>query len=173
VLKVFSNRIEDKKIRIVRELVPCSKVYAVRGEIRQLVSNLLANAIEAVRIEGVISVATRQADAGRDHAIEIVVADDGHGIAPEYLGQIFEPFFSTKPGTGTGLGLWAAREIVERHHGKIEVQCGGRDGSGAAFTVRLPTESGLRAPNQSTDQGKSVKPEENVRGIDDEARQLG
>ncbi|HLJ78744.1 MAG TPA: CHASE3 domain-containing protein [Acidobacteriaceae bacterium] len=139
VLKIFSARAEERRIRIMRNFLPCAPVPAVRGEIRQVVANLLANAIEAVKDGGTISVATRPVSRG---AVEIVVADDGHGIAPEHLDHIFEPFFTTKAGTGTGLGLWVAREIVVRHHGSIDIQQGGQ---GVTFVVRLPGEPGGRS----------------------------
>ena len=159
VLKVLSTRIEEKKITIERDFVEGARVDGVRGEIRQVVSNLLANAIEAVQTGGTICVATHQTDAGEERAVEIVVADDGHGIAPEHLDHIFEPFFSTKPGTGTGLGLWAAKEIVERHNGNIGVQPGLSDGRGATFAVRLPSEVGARISDAPSDPRKAARPD--------------
>jgi len=163
VLKVLSTRIEEKQIKVVRQFLKCARVYGVRGEIRQVVSNLLANAIEAVQAGGTITLAARQADTGGQCAVEIVVADDGHGIAPEHLDRIFEPFFSTKPGTGTGLGLWAAKEIVERHNGGVEVRSGESDGRGATFIVRLPSEPGAGAAKLSASRGKPEEPEQRDR----------
>jgi PAS domain S-box-containing protein len=159
VLKVFSSRIAGKKIKIVRGFLECAPVYGVRGEIRQVVSNLLANAIEAVKDGGTISLGTQPVDSGEERAIQFIVADDGHGIATEHLDHVFEPFFTTKVGTGTGLGLWVAKEIIERHHGRIEVQHTENDGErcGATFTVRLPSEPGARATDRPIDPGTSVK----------------
>lgn len=171
VLKVLSTRIEEKKITIERDFVEGARVDGVRGEIRQVVSNLLANAIDAVQVGGTISVATHQADAGEERAVEIVVADDGHGIAPEHLDHIFEPFFSTKPGTGTGLGLWAAREIVERHRGSIAVRPGLSDGRGATFAVQLPNEAGARISG-AADPKKTARPDRDGSRRDD-FRKLG
>ncbi|MGH9589974.1 MAG: ATP-binding protein, partial [Terracidiphilus sp.] len=117
--------------------------------IRRVVSNLLANAIEAVKEGGSIWVGTRFVDAEEPAAMEIVVSDNGCGIAEEYLEHIFEPFFTSKAGTGTGLGLWVAKEIVERHRGSIEVQRGDdeSDRRGATFIVRLPAEPRPRISN--------------------------
>lgn len=156
VLKIFSTRIAEKRIKIVRSLERSPSLYCVRGEIRQVVSNLLANAIEAVKDDGSIWIATRALDTSRGDAVEIVVADDGHGIAPEHLDHIFEPFFTTKAGTGTGLGLWVAKEIVERHHGSIEVEQpdGGR---GATFIVRLPCEPTGRFSNPPGNGSKAAE----------------
>jgi signal transduction histidine kinase len=118
-------------------------VYAVRGELRQVISNLITNAIEAVAEGGRILVGCRSAGSGKDSEVEIVVADDGHGIKPGDLSRIFEPFFTTKPGTGTGLGLWVAKEIVERHGGRIEVVPRADGEPGAEFSILLPGSSNL------------------------------
>jgi PAS domain S-box-containing protein len=140
VLKIYSTKIAEKKIKIVPAFLQCAPVYGVRGEIRQAVSNLLANAIEAVMEGGAISLGTRLVHTGKEQAIEITVADDGSGIATEHLDHIFEPFFTTKSGTGTGLGLWVAKEIIERHQGSIEVLRTDMESNrrGATFIVRLP-----------------------------------
>ena len=145
VLNIFSTKIAEKKIKIVRDFLKCPPVYGVHGEIRQVISNLLANAIEAVKEGGAISLGAQPVDSGKEQAIEIMVADDGHGIATEHLHHIFEPFFTTKRGTGMGLGLWVAKEIVDRHRGAIQVQSpdNGSLRRGATLIVRLP--SGPRA----------------------------
>jgi PAS domain S-box-containing protein len=141
VLKIFSPRIEAKRIKTAMSFQNCASVCGVRGEIRQVVSNLITNAIEAVQEGGTISLATRPVCTDEGPAIEIIVADDGHGIATANLDHIFEPFFTTKAGTGTGLGLWVAKEIIERHQGRIEVQDAGNGSArrGATFIVRLPS----------------------------------
>ena len=140
VLKIYSVKITEKNIQIERSFRKCEKVYGVRGELRQVLSNLLTNAIEAVNQGGFISVGTRPASTPAEHSVEIVLADDGHGIPPEHLNRVFEPFFTTKPETGTGLGLWVAKEIVERHHGSIRIQspAGESHHRGTVFSVRLP-----------------------------------
>jgi signal transduction histidine kinase len=95
--------------------------------------NLLVNAAQAVESQGAITIRTGRE--GTQAWIEI--ADTGKGIAPADLPHIFDPFFTTKPvGQGTGLGLSIAYNIVERHHGRIEVQSA--PGSGTAFRVWLP-----------------------------------
>jgi PAS domain S-box-containing protein len=142
VLNIFATKIAEKKINVVRGFLKCPPVYGVHGEIRQVISNLLANAIEAVKEGGAISVGAQPVDSGEEPAIEIMVADDGHGIAPDHLHHIFQPFFTTKRGTGMGLGLWVAKEIVDRHRGSIEVQSpeNGSLTRGATVVVRLPSE---------------------------------
>jgi PAS domain S-box-containing protein len=153
VLKMYSTKIAEKKIEIVRSFLKCAPARGVRGEIRQVVSNLLANAIEAVQERGIISLRTQPVFAGERRAIEITVADDGYGIPAEHLDHIFEPFFTTKSGTGTGLGLWVAKEIIDRHQGSIEVQPtnGEGDKGGATFIVKLPSEPGAPVSGPALD----------------------
>jgi two-component system sensor histidine kinase PilS (NtrC family) len=119
-------------------------------QLRQVLWNLVRNAVQAVGERGAIRLAaarapralTQAVDAtlrsgaadGRD-AVEIAVADDGPGIAPEVLERIFDPFFTTKP-SGTGLGLATVHRIVTAHGGAIEVQSA--KGAGARFRVLLP-----------------------------------
>ena len=102
-------------------------------QIHQVLLNLLLNALQAIERDGEIRVTVRQQ--GKMAAIE--VADNGRGIAPEHLPNIFRPFYTTK-GEGTGLGLSLARRIVEDHHGRIDVTS--TVGKGTTFAVVLPFE---------------------------------
>jgi signal transduction histidine kinase len=115
-------------------------VNGVAGELRQAISNLVANAIDAVESGGGIAVSVHPLASDKNGFVEVIVADEGPGIAAEHIGHLFEPFFTTKKDVGTGLGLWAAKNIVERHGGTISVSSG-RNGDavhGATFTIRLP-----------------------------------
>ena len=138
VLKLFSSRLQSKKIAVERDLQDCPPVLGWSGELRQLASNLISNAADAVDMGGTlkVQVACVERHAGRD--IHIRIEDNGHGIAPEDLQRIFEPFFTTKKDVGTGLGLWVSREIAERHGGTITVQSRVGDSHGTVFTVLLP-----------------------------------
>lgn len=102
------------------------------AQINQVLLNLLLNAIQSMDKPGLIRVVLRLND---DDAVEIVVSDQGKGIAAEHLPNIFRPFFTTK-GHGTGLGLSLARRIVESHGGSIRVES--TQGTGTKFTVELP-----------------------------------
>jgi signal transduction histidine kinase len=73
--------------------------------------------------------------------VQLVVEDDGPGIAAEYAERIFEPFFTTKKDVGTGFGLLVIKEIIERHGGSIHLHPRGDDGRGAAFIILLPCAS--------------------------------
>jgi signal transduction histidine kinase len=112
-------------------------VIANATQLRQVVLNLLKNAIEAVpasrKEPGAVSVVTRADEEG---SALLEITDRGLGIAPEDAVNIFQPFFTTKHGKGTGLGLAISREIVEAHRGSIEVSRSGPDGT--VLTVKLP-----------------------------------
>ena len=101
------------------------------NQINQVLLNLLLNAIQSMDKPGTIRVSLEN----DDDAVLITVADEGKGIPPENLPNIFRPFFTTK-GHGTGLGLSLARRIVEAHGGQIEVAS--EVGKGSRFTIRLP-----------------------------------
>jgi len=108
-------------------------VRCVRQELKQVFLNLLINAIQAIDEGGRIVLRTRGAPDG----VRVTIEDDGHGIAPEHLERIYDPFFTTKPeGEGTGLGLAISAEIVRRHEGRMEVES--QAGRGTRFHVWLP-----------------------------------
>ncbi len=135
VLKIFDNKLKSKKIRVQKRLQRC-QLSGRTGELRQLVSNLVSNAIDAAGSGGVLCLEVTCVDGGR--VIQISVEDDGPGLDPRHVEQIFEPFFTTKRDVGTGLGLWVSKQIVERHGGSIHAESCGRDLKGARFTVLLP-----------------------------------
>ena len=111
-----------------------SRVYGDELQLRQVIVNLVLNAVQAVEDRGG-TVMIRTRDAG--DAIQIEVSDDGPGVEPSVRDQIFEPFFTTKPpGTGTGLGLPTSRRIVQAHGGSLELVEG--RATGAVFRLRLP-----------------------------------
>jgi PAS domain S-box-containing protein len=142
-LRLYSNKIAAKNIRLERAFERCAPVAGILGELRQAVSNLIANAIDAVEQGGTISVAARTIKGGEGCVVEFIVADDGPGISAEHIERIFEPFFTTKKDVGTGLGLWATKAIIERHSGSISFrpQQEGGAARGAAFAIQLPCAS--------------------------------
>jgi signal transduction histidine kinase len=148
VLRIYAGRIQQRNIEIVKDFGSCPAVKVVAGELKQAFANLISNAIDAVGTNGVIVISARGVNTVAGETVEVVVADSGPGIAPEYLDRIFEPFFTTKKDVGTGLGLWVTKEIIERHGGKIDVRphMDGDAFHGAAFIVQLPCAPQMR-PN--------------------------
>jgi signal transduction histidine kinase len=109
------------------------RVRAIGGDLNQVWTNLIDNALDAVPEWGIITIS-----AARHLAFVLVrIVDNGPGIAPEHLERIFEPFFTTKPvGQGTGQGLDIARQLIRRNGGDIEVES--RPGR-TEFRITLPT----------------------------------
>jgi signal transduction histidine kinase len=131
----FVPRARNKDIEIVSELSPM-QVHAVKGEIQQVIANLLTNAIDASPVKTKVRVRARRfTSAVFGDVVQISVGDSGPGIPSEFRDRIWEPFFTTKEGVGTGLGLWVCRQIVQRHHGIIRAHS---THEGTVFTVILP-----------------------------------
>ncbi|MGH7267510.1 MAG: ATP-binding protein, partial [Candidatus Rokuibacteriota bacterium] len=127
---------EGRDVRVVVELAPTPAVEGHAAELRQVLTNLILNAVDALPRGGTITIATRPASGG----LEVTVADDGVGMSDEVRRRIFEPFFSTKGPGGTGLGLAMVYGIVSRHRGELFVES--KEGAGARFTIQLPAADG-------------------------------
>ena len=117
-------------------------VMADAGELRQVLSNLVTNAIDAIEKGGRVQMEARPL---RDGRVELIVSDDGRGIPPDVADRIFEPFFTTKDKVGTGLGLFVVWELVHKNHGRIVVHSR-TDGPahGSRFVVTLPAAEARR-----------------------------
>jgi two-component system NtrC family sensor kinase len=126
----------ETKAALVRELeLELPLAWLVRDHIMQVVTNLVSNAAQALRVDG--GHVTVRTFMGGKSSVGLAVSDDGDGIPPEDQPHVFEPFFSTKPaGRGTGLGLTVVRNIVFAHGGQITFQS--KLGSGTTFVVSLP-----------------------------------
>lgn len=141
ILQLYSRKLEGGKIRVSRRYRNSYEISGYSGELRQLLANLLVNAVDAMAEGGSLQVrvaASRHWSDGRE-GIRITVADNGSGIPRENLRRIFEPFYTTKKDSGTGLGLWVSRGIVQKHGGSIRVRSR-VDGptTGTVFSVFLP-----------------------------------
>lgn len=134
-IRIHRKTIASKQIHLVPE-VPEELAAEVRaGEILQVISNLIANALDALPEGGTLCLRVRKDSS----TVHIVVADNGHGIPNEHADLIFEPFFTTKQDQGTGLGLHISKKIVEGYSGKIRMRSSIRQGkSGTTFRVSLP-----------------------------------
>ena len=132
---LYKRRVKDRRIFFEMNLAEDVFVQGIKGEIRQVISNLLTNALEAMDSGGTIAFRTHAVD---DKVI-LTVTDDGPGIQPPLLSKIFEAFYTTKQGTGTGLGLWITQNIVEKHGGKISVSSStSQQDHGTKFTLEFP-----------------------------------
>ncbi len=133
-VQLVGREAANKDIEIVREIDPSSNIiWSDPYQLRQVLINLLTNAIHATGSGGKIAIILE----GMVEEVALSVRDTGEGIPKENLERIFEPFFSTKPpGEGTGLGLFVTRGIVEKLGGSIEVES--RLGHGSSFCVKLP-----------------------------------
>jgi signal transduction histidine kinase len=107
---------------------------------RQVASNLITNAIDAVEPGGHIAVTVEDVLTKNSRpGVALVVADNGSGISKQYLAKLFRPFFTTKGENGTGLGLWITQGIVSKHNGYIEVVSDtSAERHGTTFRVTFP-----------------------------------
>ncbi|QNI35427.1 hybrid sensor histidine kinase/response regulator [Edaphobacter albus] len=143
VLLLLDSRIRQMEIRVVCDLRASSTLMAHDGELRQVIANLISNAMDAISDGGQITIrsrSTRNWYLNRE-GISLTIADNGIGIGESIRNRIFEPFFSTKGITGTGLGLWISKEIIAKHHGSIQVRsrcmASGRP-TGTVFRIFIP-----------------------------------
>jgi len=126
-------KIKNGNIRFDNGLSDDLRLVIDRHDFQQMLLNLFINAIHAMKHGGSLSVTGQR----KDGTLLLSVKDSGAGIAPENVGRIFDPFFSTKPtGEGTGLGLWLTYEIIRTYNGEIHVQS--ELGKGSTFTMTFP-----------------------------------
>ena len=146
---LVAKRLREMGVQLVNELDP--SLPNVRGsvdQLKQVILNLLLNAGDSMKKGGTITVSTQggygaEAELVGKGVVTIQVRDTGEGIPDDVMAQIFEPFFSTKPGKGTGLGLWVSQGIIQGHGGTLRVRS--RMGRGSTFVITLP----LEGPNDA------------------------
>jgi PAS domain S-box-containing protein len=139
VLAVYDSRLRASNIVLTKDFVVVPAIRGLRGEFHQVFSNLISNAIDAMRDGGSLRIAMREPEGGRDLGVVVSLEDTGMGIPPENIPRLFEPFFTTKPAAGTGLGLWVVRQFVLSWGGTIDVQSSTDSPKhGTAFTIFFP-----------------------------------
>ena len=144
--------LQNMQIEVVREFRARATIRVQDGEIRQVLANLIGNAMDALPSGGRIVLRTAMARNWRtgQRGIAITVADNGSGMDEDTLSRIFEPFFSTKGITGTGLGLWISHEIITKHHGTMRVRSRRALAGNAGHTVfRIFIPAPIEAISQS------------------------
>lgn len=120
-LLIYEPRCAAAGISIEKSLSPSRKVVLRHGEMMQVISNLIANAIYAMPTGGLLSVSVRDVGGLRD-GVEFTVTDNGVGIPKHDLPKVFDAFFTTRATVGTGIGLFVAKQFVEGHGGQIEIE---------------------------------------------------
>jgi signal transduction histidine kinase len=142
VLVLYARRLKEKHIHLSRKYAPSQTVSVLPGEMRQVFSNLIANAIEACPPEGSLWIRVRPASMDGDKkGVRITIADNGSGMEPSVLRKIGRPFLTTKGHHGTGLGLWVTMSILARYGVRWRVRSTTSPGRhGTIFSILMPVE---------------------------------
>jgi signal transduction histidine kinase len=139
VLFFYETEMNMRKITLERRYRPAPKVLYHPGEFRQVITNLVGNALDALARHGRLVIGVRPStDAGGRQGVAVTVADNGCGMDREMRGRLFHPFATTKGEAGTGLGLWVSKGILDKHQTKIAVRS--RAGGGTVFRLFVPVE---------------------------------
>jgi PAS domain S-box-containing protein len=141
VLTMYAKRIESKGLLVTARLDDTMRFTTSSGELRQIVSNLVSNSVDALEVNGALAIQVRRTHHPRtaEPGIRITVSDTGPGIPAETRNKIFEAFFTTKRDVGTGLGLWVTRNLVEKNGGSIRMKTSVNPAShGTTFSIFLP-----------------------------------
>lgn len=149
VLALYAARFAMHSIKSELRAVGMTHVCGLEGELRQVVNNLVRNALDAMSDGEKLRIRLHPEHHPRTMSpgVRVTIADTGEGIRQDIEAHLFQPFRTSKENMGTGLGLWVSRGIVEKHGGRIRVRTRRGDSHGTVFTVWLPTDGGtnLRA----------------------------
>lgn len=144
VVNLLSNQISGKRITVTLKFSDLRPVRCFASEIRQVIANIVTNAIDAMPWGGRLIVRAGLRSDWKDggaKGLHITIADTGHGINREVRQRIFEPFFSTKQEKGNGLGLWITSEFIRKNRGRFALKSSTRPGhSGTVFCLFFPCE---------------------------------
>ena len=134
-VSLFERQFYKARIELRRNYRSEGEVRIPVSDLRQVFTNLISNAIDAMEQGGRLELTIGDA---LDGSVEVSVGDSGCGIATENIESIFNPFFTTKGEKGTGIGLWVVKGIVERLGGRISVSSSTGGETGTCFTITLP-----------------------------------
>lgn len=137
VVALFHRKLTYKRIDSSLDLSPDLHIFGLQGEMRQVFSNLVVNAIDA-SLHGKIVIRGRHRVVNGVSGVTVLICDQGSGIPPAIRQRLFSPFFTTKTSVGTGLGLWVTKGIVEKQGGTISFRSTVNNPSGTIFRVFLP-----------------------------------
>jgi PAS domain S-box-containing protein len=153
VLNLYQGRLANSSIHVEASYATANKILCFENDIRQVLNNLIANAIDAMRQGGRLVVRAHDAVDLSPHnseprrGIRITIADTGHGMSPAVRTRLFEPFYTTKDLNGTGLGLWISSGIVNRHQGRLTFRSSEHAvHHGTIFSLFLPFQESASHP---------------------------
>jgi signal transduction histidine kinase len=152
-VQIFSSKIKQAGIGLRHQLQNETSLLGFADEIRQVVDNLLLNALEATPVGGRLSISVHHSlnwKHRRHKGVRLTIGDSGCGIPKSTRERVFEPFFTTKAEKGTGLGLWVIRGIIAKHEGTISVRSSDRNGkSGTVISIFLPSQSRMSGSSKA------------------------
>jgi signal transduction histidine kinase len=154
VLNLYEARLRNHGIRVEKRKRASRPVECFEGDVRQILSNLVTNAIDAMPEGGCLYVRSREGTDWRTgrKGLVLTLADSGIGMSEATQRRMFEAFFSTKGIGGAGLGLWISADIMQRHQGRILIRSSQRkDASGTVVTLFLPFDAS-RKPSETVQQ---------------------
>jgi len=145
-LALYNGRLLNSNIELELQHRRAGSLTCYEGDIRQVLNNLIGNAIDSMRTGGRLIVRTSKAwladriTRKRIPAVRITIADTGYGMPAHVKARIYEPFYTTKGDNGTGLGLWISRGIIDKHHGALQAHSRTRQPvNGTVFSLVLPS----------------------------------
>ncbi|HEY3626910.1 MAG TPA: ATP-binding protein [Terracidiphilus sp.] len=144
VMSIYEGRLRNAHVRVEKRFRTDQSVVCFQGDVRQVLNNLVANALEAMPLGGRLLIRSREGRTWKTgkRGLVLTIADNGAGIPDSAKKKIFDAFFTTKGTAGNGLGLWVCQEIVQRHRGALRVRSTQRPRrTGTVFTFFLPFES--------------------------------
>jgi len=141
VLSIYDRKFKYKNLNVQTKIDPALTICTLQGELKQILSNLVANAIDASDEGGKVLVRAhkcRDRHSDRD-GVRITIADQGKGIPVSERRRVFEPFFTTKKDIGTGLGLWITKELLQKQGGRIQLRSSNYEPTGTVIKIYLPS----------------------------------
>ena len=136
VMSLYRNKVRNKNIEVRAAYSADTSIESRKGEMQQILGNLIGNALDALGDQGRLYLRARPCTCAGRPAVSFIVADTGAGITGDHMARIFEPFFTTKKDVGTGLGLWVVKKAVEGAGGTVQIRS--RFGRGTVVRVCWP-----------------------------------
>jgi two-component system NtrC family sensor kinase len=140
VLDLLQAKIVSTQVIVERQCDDLLQMTAIFGELRQVISNLMLNSLDALGEGGrvILRASISRNPLDGSSRVRITIADNGLGISAASLPRVFEPFFTTKGSTGNGLGLWVCKQLIEKHGGSIWARSRTDEPHGTTFSIILP-----------------------------------